>query len=188
MFRFLIFLIILSVTQQLVAATPEKKERTVSPPPLHKDQGYMLIKLNIEAESAFLYYTKKVKNRIKYKRSSKKISLSKHGNGFVIIPLKFGKYQISKIEVPFFDYPYNLITENDKDYSFVIKPNKINFIGSLTIKKERTENTIYVEIFRDFARYMDELNTIYADILQRYPLVSGSSYRDDFIKDITNQQ
>lgn len=186
MFRFLIFLIVLSIAPPLIAATSAKKEQPPSPPPLRENQGYMLIKLDIEAESAFLYYGKKVKNLTKYRRSLKKISLSKYENGFVIIPLKPGRYQISKIEVPFFDYPYNLKTERNKDYSFVIKANKTNFLGALTIKKERTEGVIDIDIFRSFAQYMDELHTSYPDMLQHYPLISASSYRDDFINDIKN--
>lgn len=186
MFRFLIFLIVLSTAPPLIAATSAKKEQPPSPPPLRNNQGYMLIKLDVETESAFLYYGKKVNSLTKYRRSLKKIPLSKHENGFVIIPLKPGKYQISKIEVPFFDYPYNLKTEQNKDYSFVIKANKTNFIGALTIKKERTEGIIDIDIFRSFAQHMDELHTSYPDILQQYPLISASSYRDDFINDIKN--
>lgn len=146
---------------------------------LKGDYGYMLLDLDIGAAASSLHFAKYRSSSIS--RSEQEITFAENEKGFKLISLRAGRYQITRIDVPFYDLPYKLGTRNLKRWSFSIEEGAVNYIGKLTIEKERTKDDVDINLYNHLAKDLDRIKTTFAEELITYPLVVGVGYTDNFL-------
>lgn len=98
----------------------------------------------------------------------------------VSINLPEGLYQITQVEVPHFDLPYKIDTNNQDVWRFRVNRNKINYIGTMKVSPIRSKNTVDTVWINQFATHLQALQTIVADADIGLPIVHGAGYRDPF--------
>lgn len=143
--------------------------------PISKNEGLLLLKLDIEANSAIMTI-KKVGRR----ESAIEIKLEANNGKWLLRPLAQGKYQIVDIKVPYFDLPYIKDTEKNPRWQINISPGKLNYAGEIRIEKERTKDFVNIRKFYRPAHDRIELQRDLASLLITYPLANGTGLRDDF--------
>lgn len=146
---------------------------------LEKDHGYLLVSMDVSHESASLELARYFRNGDEAV-SSRKVYALATDQKFLLIPLKKGKYRISQVSTPYFDLPYQLDTSDSPNWAIKITPKRINYLGHMDIRKERTRKTVFVEMVPLQAKKLDEIKSNYSDLLTEYPLIDGKYYRDDF--------
>lgn len=112
------------------------------------------------------------------------ILLKDKKQGFYLLALAEGVYQISEVNAPYFDLPYRMSTENTRDWRFTVKPGKLNYIGSLYIAKERTSDTITAKLRNRLATDLSLIKSDLSVVLETMPLVLGAGVRDDFYQQL----
>ena len=114
-------------------------------------------------------------------RKSFKIDLAGRPKGHFATVLPRGLYQIMEVSYPYFDLPYLLNTNRRAEWQFVVEEGKTSYIGELVLDEERSKNSVSVHLINRLATVYDEINVEFASLISRYPLVSGSGVRDDFL-------
>ena len=155
-----------------------------------KNFGYMLIHLNIERNSVLKIYKKnsmrfaKKLNNLKKRRpiinESRFFKVNKGQKGYYFIQLYEGIYQISAVEVPFYNYPYIQDYNNRRDFQFIIKRNRTNYVGHLEIKKERGIDFLLIKFRNRMATSLSDMHKQLNSVFSTVPLASGIGYKDDF--------
>ncbi|BBM04076.1 hypothetical protein GL2_41500 [Microbulbifer sp. GL-2] len=161
-----------------------------SPPDLGSRQGYALVKLDVDGTapsielskmytsgSAYLESGEKAKLR---KNSRYSISLKDKPEGFYLMAIPAGLYQITQINAPYFNLPYKLDTASRRTWRFHIEAKKTNYIGSLFIGKQRKSDTIEVYLKNRIATEFSEIQESIGSLTELYPLVSGVGVQDSF--------
>lgn len=113
--------------------------------------------------------------------SSDAIRLDLSGrDGVTFVNLPEGLYQITRIDVPHFDLPYKLATDNSVSWRFRVKNEHVNYIGSLVVSPIRSKNSVDVAWRNHFAIHLQSLETLLqsSDIL--FPIAHGAGYPDPF--------
>jgi hypothetical protein len=113
------------------------------------------------------------------KKGAIKLDLSGRTN-MVSINLPEGLYQITQVDVPHFDLPYKINTNNQDVWRFRVHRNKINYIGTMKVSPIRSKNTVDTVWLNQFATHLVALQTIVADADIGLPIVHGAGYRDPF--------
>lgn len=149
---------------------------------LPDDYGYLLIEMDVGANSASMTYAKIALGLTSLAKRTQ--PLKTVDARFLLVPLAKGRYQVTDINVPLFDLPYRYRTAKQKHWEFSVQPGAVNYFGKLTIDAERSTDSVSVTRHNQIAKALAEIRQQYADILARYPLVSASSYRDDFYQEI----
>ena len=147
---------------------------------LPEKQGYLLLDVDVGGV-AYLHYSKYLTSQQLGK--DRVMDLNEDEIGFKLIPLFAGRYQITEIRAPFFNLPYKLNTIKQKKWQFTIEPGKINYIGKLTIARERTKDDVDIQLRNRIATDIDRIQSIYARELENYGLVVGSGYQDSFLQE-----
>ncbi len=145
--------------------------------PLRRDYGYMLVSLEVGGSAPSM--------EISRERSGTRtlqIPLKDKENGFYLAPLKKGKYDITRVNAPYFDLPFHVDTTDNRSWEFNIEAGKINYIGRLHIDKERGARWVEVRLLNRLAAELDDIRAVLGQHETVYPLVSGSSVRDDFLE------
>ena len=163
--------------------------------PLKKEQGYLLINLNTNGIAASVEIVKLLGSKEDYfegkqniSKSYQKISLElkNKSKDFYVLPMSQGLYQITKVNVPYFDLPYILNTDDKRKWRFYIEKNKTNYVGELYINKERSTTSIDVSLYNRIATDLIKIKSNLSDLLPLAPLVSGAGVRDDFFDFLTD--
>jgi hypothetical protein len=185
----LVLITLFSTTDTTAAPIQITLETVGNTETLKSGQGFLLINLEISGaapsiefyringgEQTFLRPTQK------FKKKSKKfiIDLKNKPNGYYFSQLPNGLYQITKINVPYFEFPFRLNTAEARDWRFSIVENKVNYVGKLEIDKERSSKNVNVQLHNRIATDMDEINKLLATMTTIIPLRSGTGVRDDF--------
>lgn len=153
----------------------ENDKRTI----LRRDHGYLLLDLDINAATSSLHFAK-YRSRLTL-HSERKITFSGNQKDFELIILPVGRYQITRINAPYYDLPSELDTRDLKRWSFTIEGRSVNYIGKLTIGKERTKNGLDINLYNHIAKDLGRIKTAFAEELTKYPLVIGVGYTDTFL-------
>ncbi len=169
--------------------TPENIE------PLKSRHGYLLIKLQLSGAAPSIEYSKirslnqsfLTKNQqVKTYGNKFILELKNKSYGYYLQVLPAGLYQITRLNVPYFDFPFRLNTNHQRDWRFNIEAGKINYAGKLVIEKERTTKQISVRLLNRIATDKAEIELTLKDLIENTPLISGSGVRDDFYEILTN--
>jgi hypothetical protein len=108
-----------------------------------------------------------------------KLDLSGRKN-IVSINLPAGLYQITQVDVPHFDLPYKIGTNNRDIWRFRVHRDKINYIGTMKVSPIRSKNAVDTVWINQFATHLADLEAIVADTEIALPIVHGSGYQDPF--------
>ena len=166
----------LTIASELTALDPRK--------------GYLLIDLETDSTAPSFTF-KKLRSRQRYqvdKQStsksitSYKITVKNKANGLYLLSLPPGLYQITQVNVPFFNLPYKFDTDNRRHWRFYIEQGKINYIGKLAIAKTRSTSSVDVKLLNRLATDKERIDDQIARLLDTMPLVSGMGFRDDFLE------
>lgn len=175
-------------------------------PPLEKGMGYLLVNLDVSgtAPSLNLFkvssdlssidlpsidqsnYARQLRSSTR-KSKSITINLKDKNQGFYVLPLPQGVYQITRVSAPYFDLPYLKSTDNTRDWRFSIEEGKLNYIGDLYIAKERTSKNITAKLRNRLASDLSTINSTLSPLLSTTPLSIGVGVRDDFYRHLLQQ-
>ncbi len=164
-------------------------ERVDSISPLKSDQGYLLINLKVSSSSPSIeFYRLNVGDQTylranqKFKKNSKKfiLDLKNKSAGYYFCKLSPGLYQITNVNVPYFDFPFKLNTDNARAWRFSIVEGKVNYIGKLEIDKERSSKNVNIKLLNRIATELDTISTVIEKLSPKVYLRSGTGVRDDF--------
>ncbi len=148
--------------------------------PLSRNEGYMLLDLDVDGVAPSIHV-------IRTNGKELSIPLKDEKKGPLLMLLQEGKYQITRVNAPFYDLPYRLDTSTNSSWSFRIEAGKVNYVGKLIIEKKRGVNIINVNILNRIATDLDALVAPYRDLVSQHPLVVGIGVRDDFFAELNGE-
>lgn len=90
-------------------------------------------------------------------KQSNFVSLKGLSEGYYLMRLPKGVYQITQFNAPFFNLPFKKHIIDDPRYRFRIHANEVNYIGHLFISKERTQRDAQIEFLDRYATSAKEL-------------------------------
>ena len=172
--RALYLLLLALMTMQFFPAVAQATDQT-KVPPLAKGQGFLLLDLDIKASSAQMALKP-------LGRSSKVVELklvANHGR-WLLHPLPQGEYQITQVNVPFFDLPHSMDTATNPRWRIRVRAGHLNYAGRIEIERERTERQISIRKLNRLATDLNAIQQNLQSVLVSYPLTPGSTLRDDF--------
>ena len=159
-------------------------------PPIKGARGYILIGVDSGDTESFFVATKlQAKGRRaqvsggKLAKTDKKvrIELTGKGKGFYFAVLPAGLYQITEISYPYFNLPFRLETDGSREWRFFVEEGKVNYVGQLVLARERSEDSLDVNLLNRLAADYEHVTSTYSALLAQYPLASGIGIRDDFL-------
>jgi len=103
-------------------------------------------------------------------------------NGYYLMNLPEGLYQITSIRAPFYNLPFRLDTDYSRKWRFKVEKGKTSYVGKLSIAHERKTDYVEVHLVNRIATDELEIERHIPGILTNYPLSSGTGVRDDFWK------
>lgn len=151
---------------------------------LEKGKGYLFIKLALAGEGTSIHY-KKIDGFRKKERPKKmpiRIPLGSYENGYHTIPFETGTYQITRVDAPHYNLPFYIHNDQIAPWQFTIKEGHLNYIGQLTIEKERGIRHVEINLYNRYAQDYQEIQAEVAPLKGIYPLIVNFAYRDDFQK------
>ncbi len=160
-------------------------------PALEAQYGYLLIKLNVtgiapslqfialDKKEADLPLSEKQIKQLERTKSKFSVDLKDKDHAFYLAALPSGTYQITNVNAPYFNLPYKKSTGDSLAWRFEIQQGAINYLGELTIAKERITDFVDIRLNNRFAT---DLKTIKQKVISHFnaPLVNANVYRDDF--------
>ncbi len=147
---------------------------------LARHHGYLLLSLDVGGVAPSIEYSRK-----NDPRKIKPLKLKGKEKEFLLLPLRQGQYQITRVNAPYFDLPYSISTKDDPQWRFSIKRGKINYVGKLEIHKKRRQKTVYVALLNHIASDLEHISQQYSQLLTQYPMVNGYSVKDAFYEEYT---
>ncbi|GAB2199013.1 hypothetical protein [Sessilibacter sp. MAH4] len=105
-------------------------------------------------------------------------------DGYYVIELPEGLYQIMKVNAPLFNLPFRYDTSGRIIWRWSIKQNYINYLGKLNIHQDRSEDSIAAELMNRFSQSLPELTTALSKASVTDPIRIGLGYRDDFYEEL----
>lgn len=176
----------------LVAATKSKTIVPIKPSeakPLKKGHGYLLVKMDVTGVAPSLtvdglsnegaLYLDSSEAR-KYEDDEFTIALKDVAKGFYLLSLPAGLYQVTQVNVPYFNLPFKLDTSKNTAWRFGIAEGKTNYIGTLFVDKERSSELVNVALYNRIATDFETIKTNYSALLVNAELRNGIGVRDDF--------
>ncbi len=160
-------------------------------PPLKGRNGYIVIGVDSGDTESFLVATKLVAHNRKARfiggklqTTNKKfrIELAGRETGFYFAVLPPGLYQITQINYPYFNLPFRLSTDGSREWRFFVEEDKVSYVGQLVVARERSEDSVDVNLLNRLAADYEQLTSTYSGLLEQYPLASGIGIRDDFLE------
>lgn len=117
-----------------------------------------------------------------------KISLKDYEPGFYTYPLEPGVYQITQINAPYFDLPHKMDTQRDVKWRFKVEANKLNYIGKLSINRERSANYVDIKLLNRLAASLPDIKSTLSALPEKLALINGIAYQDRFLELLSAQQ
>lgn len=191
-FRIYFILLVSIVGLPTSAATPVELSLFTldSVPDIKNSRGYLLIDLALNTDAASLHFIKLksqsnqtflfADQKIKKTGKEMKLNFNKLPNGLYGRSLAPGVYQITRVDIPYFDFPYRVNTSDRRIWRFNIEAGKTNYIGQLAIAGERSTDTIDVRWLNRFATDYDRLTEGASQFPAEFPLVLSHGVQDEF--------
>lgn len=105
-----------------------------------------------------------------------KITLKGLGNGFYLLPMTKGQYQIIRVNAPHYSLPFRMSTDNRPEWRFVIEAGRTNYIGALHIDAERSASNVEIDLLNRIAMQEATIRELMGDVLKTYPLTFHAGY------------
>lgn len=156
---------------------------------LKNKHGYLLIDLHVRGTAPSLKFVRLNTGSPRYLSSDPKprkrssgilLELKDKSDGFYMLSLPEGLYQITRINAPYFNLPFRLDTEYVSKWRFYIRSGKTNYVGKLVFEKERSTDTISVKLINRLAADKSRIDAALVKVSSEAPLVLGTGVRDDF--------
>jgi hypothetical protein len=160
----------------LLLTIPLSYANTSPLPDITKNDGLLLLKLDVESDLAIMTIRK-----LGRKSSVREIKLVSTNGKWLVKSLPQGEYQIVDVKVPYFNLPYIKSTEKNPSWKFIIKAGKLNYAGEIKVEKERTEDFVKIHKYFRPAYHLTQIQQDLSNYLSQYPLASGTGLRDDFV-------
>ncbi|MDQ2077051.1 hypothetical protein [Marinimicrobium sp. ABcell2] len=167
--------------------TPAEKIVETEPKTVQKirrGSGYLLFELQPGHAGAYLQISRLVDRN---PRNWTIIDLDGRDPGLILIPLVSGRYQVHRVNAPYYNLPYKLDVSDSPYWAFQIQAGRINYIGSLRIQSERSRSAVNVELLNRLAATLDQIEAQFANELELYPLVMGVNYKDPFLSELVRE-
>lgn len=194
---FLIFL--LSIDLSANASAKDKTEvywalqdKIVNPQRTQKDYGIAVAFLDIQQPNVYLTIRKIIQSSLRKsldnpekldfwggKKGAIKLDLSGRTN-FISFNLPQGLYQITQVDVPHFDLPYKISTDNSDVWRFRVEANKINYVGTMKVSAIRGKKVVDTAWLNQFATHLHELQSIVDKSDIPLPIGLGTGYKDPY--------
>jgi hypothetical protein len=114
-----------------------------------------------------------------FKSNTIKLDLSGRKN-LVYIHLPEGLYQIIRVDVPHFDLPYRVSTDNSDVWRFRITRGAVNYVGTLKVDAIRSKRSVNTVLLNQYAWRLASLEALMAKSTIMLPIVHGVGYQDPF--------
>lgn len=121
-------------------------------------------------------------------RNTQVVNLGGKTDGFYLIRVPAGLYQIIRVNVPYFDLPYQVDTGFRRQWRFSVQAGKTNYLGKFYVNQSRAARTVDVRLTNRIASDIDRWQSELGPLLAESPLRMGTGYRDDFLQDLVSRQ
>lgn len=151
-----------------------------SPVNIESNEGLLVLSLDVKTQTTKIYLAPLPLRNIRGKdyAGAQTIELNTPSQGFVYVVLPAGTYQITTIEIPYFNLPYSLGREDDERWRLIVEPGSIAYAGHLAIDKLRSEHSVKVELHnRGFEQWPQILSQL-APALKSMEKINGRAMRD----------
>lgn len=149
--------------------------------PLPSRQGYLLINLDVNGVAPS-FHIRKLKGRpSSRKRQIYNVQIKAAAEGLGWLTLEEGSYEFSRIDVPYFDLPYQLDTSDNLLWRFNVEAGRVNYLGKLFIDGRRSVNAVNVQLINRIAADLRLIQGEFSGILKSYPLRHAADYPDSFL-------
>lgn len=98
----------------------------------------------------------------------------------VYVNLPEGLYQIVRVDVPHYDLPFKISTNNSVKWRFRIQQQSINYLGTIAVSAVRTKDSVDMLWLNQFAKNLDDLQARVAESSLVWPINNGIGYKDPF--------
>jgi hypothetical protein len=172
-------------TEWLVRDTislPEKKASNFGMGAIYldvKQDNVSIIVREITRSSLSKASEAKDNSKLRFKNDGIRLDLSGKQDA-VFINLAEGTYQITEVNVPHFDLPFRIDTDNRDVWRFNIKRDQVNYIGTLKIEGVRSKNAVNTNLLNQFATHLGDLQTRLIESSIGWPIGHGVAYDDPF--------
>lgn len=164
------------------------KQSLFFPDPKRDDWGVGAIFLNIKQDNVSIII-RKIRDSIvaqnasaadiKFTGDSIEIDLSSFEDvAFVNLPE--GSYQIIQVNVPHFNLPYKISTDNEKTWRFNVVANKINYLGTMKVGAVRRKDVIDTVWLNQYATHFEQLTSLASQVNSDWEILQGIGYKDEF--------
>lgn len=149
--------------------------------PLKKRSGYLLMGIDSHNSAASLKFQKYPGSRL---TRGTTINLQMSDSSFRLVPLAAGEYQITEVLAPYYDLPYRLNVGDRPTWRFRIKAGRVNYVGSIVIKAQRSKRNVDIRLLNRLASSLAQIEQEYKRELELYPLAIGVAYEDSFLESL----
>lgn len=163
---------------------------------LQRDEGYLLLNLDVNGPAPSIEFTKvRVSHesylvsdlKLKKLGNSMRLDLKNTDKGFYLISLPAGVYQITRVNAPYFDLPYQLDIDNSPAWRFKVESNSVNYLGKLHIAQQRSRKYVDVQLLNRMAADFESIGVQLSSVLSLLPLRSAFSIHDAFHENLSNK-
>jgi len=155
--------------------------------PLKRKQGYLLIDLDLESPVAKIELVRGASGRSSAVASAfrRKTEIGPFATGrhLLLLPLDEGNYVWGETHVPRYDLPFLVDTADDKRWSFTIERSRINYLGQLSVRKERSAEVVRLGLNNRIAMTIRDIRQTFAEELSQWPLRYAGYYPDRFFEE-----
>lgn len=178
--RFLVILPMVIVTSICSASQPLQLG-PLPLQPLQPKQGYLLINLDANGVAPSLHIKKLKGRKPTRKKPTYTVRVKDVAEGFSWLTLDEGSYEFTRINVPYFDLPYQLDTSGNLLWRFNIEAGRVNYLGKLFIDGRRSVNAVNVQLLNRISADLRPIQNEFSEILKDYPLRHAVDYPDEFL-------
>ncbi|MDT0594530.1 hypothetical protein [Glaciecola petra] len=102
----------------------------------------------------------------------------------VYVNLPEGLYQIVRVDVPHYDLPFKISTNNSDKWRFLIQQQSINYLGTIAVSAVRTKDSVDMLWLNQFAKNLEDLQTRVTASSIVWPINNGIGYKDPFYAEL----
>lgn len=124
--------------------------------------------------------------KLKFRGKEFRLDLSDKTD-LVYVNLPEGLYQIVRVDVPHFDLPFRISTDNSVKWRFRIQQQSINYLGTIAVSAVRTKDTVDMLWLNHFAKNLKDVQTRVAESGILWPINNGIGYQDPFYAHLQEQ-
>lgn len=166
-------------------------------PELGGSEGYMLLYVDAGGTAPSFEFARIARadseplpqgERFRFVTKPRKIALKGLDEGFYLLPMTKGQYQIIRVNAPHYSLPFRMSTDNRPEWRFVIEPGRTNYIGALHIDTERSASHVEIDLLNRIAMQEATIRELMGETLNTYPLAFHAGYRDDFYRDTLSKK